>query len=422
VTSRPYPSAESDSQIHEMKTRQDEKASRDFVSRADRKTRKTKVALLLNIIAPSRLRLYSVLTDQFDLLILHGGKEANRDSWNGLDQVVPGARVVRAWGWQIRYARKVAGNVFDEKFIHLTPGFAWHLLRFRPDAVISNEMGFRSLIALVYGTIFRKPVWIWWGGTPHSERSIGSSRKILRRVISLWANHWISYGETSTEYLLGLGVKRGRILESQNAIDEERFQAIAEPAWTIRPKPVVLYAGQFIERKGVGSLLDAAARLQQNGCEFSLLLVGNGRDKSAIEQRARALGLRNVHFRAAQTPDKMPSVYRSADVLVFPTREDVWGLVANEAILSGIPVLCSKYAGCAEELFPPDNIFSPDDPNDFAQKLQSAIFGQLTKTNPARLKTTQQLAHELTQELNRFLSSSLRAAVPSLAESSFRKS
>lgn len=365
--------------------------------------RKTKLALLVNMISPLKLGLISILANEFDLAVLHGGEEANRESWNDVQKALPNARVVQAWGWQIHYAKKLNGRAFDEKFIHMTPGFAWHLLRFRPDLVISGELGFRSMIALSYGTVFRKPVWIWSGGTLHSERNIGRLKKALRRVFTLWADRWITYGHAATEYLLHLGVKRDRILQSQNAIDEERFKASVDPAWVIQPRPVVLYPGQLIERKGVGLLLDASARLQQNGCEFSLLLVGDGREREALERRARALGLKNVHFRPAQPAYKMPSVYRSADVLVLPTLEDIWGLVANEAILSGIPVLCSEYAGCASELFDRENIFPPEDLNEFARKLGMAISGRLSKTDPGRLKTTEQLGRELVQEMNRFL-------------------
>jgi glycosyltransferase involved in cell wall biosynthesis len=365
--------------------------------------RKIKLALLTNMIAPYRLPIYSILADQFDLLLLHGGKEANRDSWGNLEGALPNATIERAWGWQIRREKKVNGEAFDEKFIHVTPGFLWHLLRFRPDAIITSEMGFRSMLALAYGTVFRKPVWIWWEGTLHSERNIDRLRKGLRKVFVAWADRWISCGQTSTEYLVSLGVTRDRILQSQNAVDEERFKADVEPAWDIQPRPVVLYVGRLVELKGVKSLLDAAAILQQNGCEFSLLIVGGGREKQALENRARALGLKNVHFRPMQPPDKMPSVYRSGEIMVFPTLDDVWGNVANEAILSGIPVLCSKYAGCAPELFTPENIFSPEDLNEFSEKLGAAVSGRLLKADPGRLKTTQQLACELLQELNRSL-------------------
>ena len=367
--------------------------------------RKMKLALLTNMIAPYRLPLCSILADQFDLLILHGGKEANRDSWGNLEGALPAARVKRAWGWQIRNDKKVNGEFFDEKFIHITPGLMWHLLRFRPDAIISGEMGFRSLIALTYGTVFRKPVWIWWEGTLYSERNIDPLRNVLRRAFGYWTDRWITSGQTSTEYLLSLGVKRDRILESQNAVDEERFTAPVEPAWAIEPRPVVLYVGQLIGRKGVKLLLDAAVSVQQNGREFSLLLIGSGRDKRALEHRANFLGLKNVHFLPAQPPERMPAVYRSADLVVLPTLEDVWGLVANEAILSGIPVLCSKYAGCASELFAPEHLFAPDDLHEFSQKLAAAISVGLSKVDPARLKTTEQLGYDLVQELNRFLPS-----------------
>ena len=365
--------------------------------------KKTKLALLINMIPPYRLALCSALADQFDLLLLHGGKEANRDTWSNFEEALPNAKVVRAWGWQIRYTKKVNGAAFDEKFIHITPGFLWHLLRFRPDVIISNEMGFRSVIALTYATVFRKPVWIWWGGTLHSERNIGRSRKAVRKIIALWADHWVTYGQTSTEYLLSLGVKRERILQSQNGIDEERFKANVEPAWAIEPRPVVLHVGQFIERKGISLLIEAAAALQREGHEFSLLLVGGGRDKVCIQHRAESLGLKNIYFQPPQPPEKMPSVYRSADLLVFPTLEDVWGLVANEAILSGVPVLCSKYAGCAPELFTSESIFSPEDLTEFTRRLREAIAGRLPAPEPSRLKTTQQIVTELGEELDRFV-------------------
>jgi glycosyltransferase involved in cell wall biosynthesis len=362
-----------------------------------------KLALLTNIIAPYRIPLFSFLADQFDLLILHGGKEANRDSWSNLEEALSKAKVVRGWGWQLRLAKKVKREVFDEKFIHITPGLVWHLLLFRPDAVISNEMGFRSVLALAYGALFRKPVWIWWEGTLHSERNVNLLRRLIRKAFVFSVDHWISFGKTSTEHLLHLGIKRDRILQLQNAVDEARFKTPAEPAWAIQPRPVVLYVGQLIERKGVKLLLDAAAKVQQNGSDFSLLLVGSGRDKQALQHRADVLGLRNIHFLPVQPPERMPAVYRSADFMVLPTLEDVWGLVANEAILSGIPVLCSKYAGCADELFAPKHLFAPDDAHEFCQKLEAAFSGGLSKADPARLKTIQQLGGELVQDLSRWL-------------------
>jgi len=356
---------------------------------------KSKVCLMINMISPARIPLYSALADHFDLLILHGGTERNRSTWHDVESSLPNARVKRAWGWQVPRIRKLHGKAFDNQYTHITPGYLWHLLRFQPDAIITNEMGLRTVIALAYGTLFRRPVWVWWGGTLHTERGAGLARRALRALISLRAKHWISYGWTSTEYLCSLGVPDDRILEIQNAVDEKRFAAPVKPAFDDRPRPVLLHVGQLIARKGVERLLVAAAALQQEGLEFSMVFVGDGPDKADLFRRAVRLNLKNVHFRPAQPPEHMPAVYRSADFLVFPTFEDVWGLVANEAVLSGIPVLCSCYAGCAPELFTPECIFNPDDPEDFKAKLQMAIRGRLPAPDPSRLKSTEQLANDL---------------------------
>ncbi len=356
---------------------------------------KSKVCLLVNMISPARLPLFSALAERFDLLVLHGGKESNRDTWHDLDEALPNAIVKRAWGWQVPMIRRERGKFFDHQYIHITPGYLWHLLTFRPEAIITGEMGLRTVIALIYGSLFRKPVWVWWGGTLHTEHKIGSARRTLRAVISRWARHWISYGRTSTEYLLSLGVKDNRIVEIQNAVDESRFEVEVEPAFILEPKPILLHVGQFIARKGIEQLLHVVGDLQKEGREFSLLLVGSGQDQQPLSQLAEELNLQNVHFHPAQSSESMPAVYRSADVLVFPTLEDVWGLVANEAILSGVPVLCSRYAGCAKELFALENIFDPHDAEEFRVKLRIAIDGKLPNPDRSRLKTTAEIATEL---------------------------
>src|SRR5215470_13816121 len=179
--------------------------------------RKTKLALLINMISPARISLYSALANAFDLLILHGGNERNRDSWRGFEKDLRNAKVKRAWGWQIVYSRKHAKQTFDEQYLHINPGYAWELVRFAPDIVITCEMGVRTVLALLYGAIFARPVWVWWGGTLHTERNkAGRLKRILRALLARWVRRWISYGKSSTQYLLSLGIPRERILELQN--------------------------------------------------------------------------------------------------------------------------------------------------------------------------------------------------------------
>ena len=178
-------------------------------------------------------------------------------------------------------------------------------------------------------------------------------------------------------------------------MDERRFTEVVEPGFKIKPRPVLLHVGQFIGRKGIDLLLRAAAAVQREGHEFSLLLVGSGRDKDELETLAKELQLRNVHFEQGRDPLQMPATYRSADVLMFPTLEDVWGLVANEAVLCGLPVLCSKYAGCANEIFTTESIFDPMDTSDFVNKLRDSVAGKLPKPNRSRLRTTSEIVDRM---------------------------
>lgn len=231
------------------------------------------------------------------------------------------------------------------------------------------------------------------------------ARKLLRGLISPLVKHWIGYGETSTEYLTSIGVPRERILQIQNCVDERLYLPPIEAAVNLNSKPVFLYVGQMIRRKGVDKLLEAVGKVQAKGHNFSLLLVGGGDEKAALETLAEELDLKNVHFYPPQSPEAMPAIYRSADYLVFPTLADPWGLVVNEALWSGVPVLSSIYAGCAPELLPQENLFDPLNLDDFEAVLTRALLGEISPVDRSRLKTCAEVADLIVTQIGQTLES-----------------
>lgn len=364
--------------------------------------RNKRVALMLNIIAPYRIPIIRHLSKEFEIKIMISGEESNRKEWNDYIQNELEKLSIQwepVWGLTIVIPRLFGGKLFDWRFVHINPGYFGSLLRFRPDAVISNEMGFRSAIALLYGFLFLKPVWIWWGGTLHTERSVGLLKRLWRRFLAKVVKRWISYGQTSTEYLQSIGVPKGRILQIQNCIDENLFKQKAVPLLEIEPKPVLLFVGQLIKRKGVDLLLEAASKVQKRGYSFSLVLVGSGPEQDKLKALAQSLGLRNVHFLKEYSPVDMPRVYRSANVVVFPTLEDVWGLVVNEALWSGVPVLASKYAGCTPEILPETNVFDPLSPEEFEMALEKAVRGEIAPPDVSRLLPCERVAQLLIEDI-----------------------
>ena len=353
-----------------------------------------KIAVLFNIIAPAKVPVYSGLASHFDMLLLHGGMESNRTSWLAPEKIITGAKIKKVWSWQLEL-RKMSGKIRDRRHLHISPGFIFYLFGFNPDVVVTNEMGFRTLQALIYGTLMRKPVWVWWGGSPHTESTIGGLRRAMRSLISRWAKHWFSYGISSTEYLVSIGIRRDRIVQIQNSVDETQYTAKVSPRFNFEPRPLILHVGQFVQLKGIDLLLRAAATLQQEGRRFSMLLIGSGPDRQKLEDLAKQLNLQNVHFESSLKPEDMPSVYRSGDCLIFPTLGDVWGTVANEAVLSGIPVLCSKYAGCATDFFTPENIFDPENSEEFVAKLRQAVLGTLPPPDASKIRTTSEIVNRM---------------------------
>ncbi len=365
-------------------------------------SRKPRLAVLVNTIAPYRLPIYAALAKEFETTVLHGGYEPNR-SWKVKSG--PSFQSRKVWTLQVPTRKETGTNgVCDTCYVHLNLGLLWELPRYRPDVLISNELGLRTIIALIYAWIFRIPLWVWWGGTLHSERNICGQRKLLRRYLPKAIDRWISYGATSTEYLEHLGVPREHILQIQNCVQQEKFQA--EPAtpgdwFPDSPGPMLLSTGQLIERKGMDKLIRACGRLAAKGREFTLVLVGSGCEYESLQALAREHNLQHFHILPEKPQAVLNQLYRRADAFIFPTLEDVWGLVVNEALWAGCPVLCSTYAGCAPELVPQENVFDPMSAESFDAALEKIFNGSLASAEASigAMRTHQQVSAALLRSL-----------------------
>lgn len=108
----------------------------------------------------------------------------------------------------------------------------------------------------------------------------------------------------------------------------------------------IVFAGQFIRRKGVDILLAALGCLAD--LEWNLELIGSGAAEDALRAQAARLGLEGrITWKGVVAPDKIHARLAGADVLVLPSRWDGWGVVVNEALAAGVPVVCSDRCGAA---------------------------------------------------------------------------
>lgn len=114
--------------------------------------------------------------------------------------------------------------------------------------------------------------------------------------------------------------------------------------------PTILFCGQMISRKGVDLLLQAFDRLMQMGLKARLLLVGREADLPQMLAALSAKTRKNIEYAGFQAPENLPYFFRQADLFVLPSRYDGWGVVVNQAIGAGLPVICSDAVGAAHDL------------------------------------------------------------------------
>ena len=111
----------------------------------------------------------------------------------------------------------------------------------------------------------------------------------------------------------------------------------------------ILYLGQLIERKGVDILLNALETLKD--LDWTVTLLGGGDQQDALAVQARELGIAGrVTFQAPLENTLAMQKVEECDLFVLPSRHDGWGVVVNEALLRGVPVICSDRCGASDLL------------------------------------------------------------------------
>src|SRR6185436_10326407 len=135
--------------------------------------------------------------------------------------------------------------------------------------------------------------------------------------------------------------------------DLSAFLAVPRPRKLSRSL-TLLFCGQMIRRKGVDLLLTAFDRVVAKGLDVDLLLVGRQADLpqflAAVSARTRA----RVRYEGFQPPEGLPEYFARSDAFILPSRYDGWGVVVNQALGAGLPVIASDAVGAALDLVDPE--------------------------------------------------------------------
>ena len=219
-----------------------------------------------------------------------------------------------------------------------------------------------ALAALDWCASRRRPVVMM------SESTVGDAPRhflkeaIKRRLVGGFSAAGLVGGQPHAEYLKTLGVPAQRVFVGYDAVDNTHFATGADAARaqgeTLRasldlPARYFLASNRFVEKKNLPGLLTAYAgyRARVGERAWELVLLGDGPLRPQIERQRAELGLQSsLHLPGFKQYQDLPAYYALAGGFVHASLSEQWGLVVNEAMASGLPVLVSNRCGCAPDL------------------------------------------------------------------------
>lgn len=342
-----------------------------------------KVIIITNIIAPYRVPLFNYISKEknIDLEVLFCKTKTKDRLWDIPLGMRFKYKVLK--GFTIQLKRK---DLYKKRTVHINPGVFFHLLKRNPDVIISIEYSIPTLQAFIFSKIFKKRFISWSEGTSFTERNITFFQKILRKLIIPNCDGYIAVSHDAKEYILSFGVNRNRVFVSIQTLDIKNFRGRCEKARenknTLRDsmgwkEKIILYSGSLIERKGIIHLLKAFKLLAEKNKDIRLLIVGDGKKYETYKKYCQFKDIEEkVYFSGFIQQEELPFYYASADVYIFPSLEDTFAVTVNEAMAAGLPILCSKFAGCTNDLI--ENgvngyVIDPTDYNSIVKYLEKTL-------------------------------------------------
>ena len=241
-----------------------------------------------------------------------------------------------------------------------------------------------------------------------TARASGAAALAKRWLVGLFHAALVG-GNPQKRYFASMGLPGDRIFTGYDAVDNDYFARRAEEVRGQRsevrgryglPEHYFLSLGRFIAKKNLGTLIRAYGEFLNASSvrQTHLVMVGSGEEEQTLRSLCTGLQLPiydhstldasrstlrpdapGVHFYGFRQIEENPVFYALADAFILPSLYEEWGLVVNEAMASGLPVVVSETAGCAEDLLEPGWPAVPDHSSSDTLRALGRIGGRMRK-------------------------------------------
>lgn len=197
-----------------------------------------------------------------------------------------------------------------------------------------------------------------WVDSTALDRERNWFKEAAKRFFFRRCDGFFCYGIRSKEYVESYGVDSRKIFyrcqaaalprDYDAAVVRRHYQGLTQSENT---SPRFVYIGRLSAEKGLMDLLDAFVHVRQRLPNAKLDIVGSGVLEADLKNHARAIGLASVvEFLGSKSTEEIGQLLLRSSALVLPSHSEPWGLVVNEALSYGCPVVVSDICGCVPEL------------------------------------------------------------------------
>lgn len=339
---------------------------------------KPKMLVFHPVLAPYRIDQFNSLNELYDLEVVFLSEQVSNFSYNQQN-------LRKECQFEISYLLK--GPQFKERFFRF--GMYCKIKEVKPDIIISHEYSFTTqyLILLKKAGLIKQKIGSVIDDSPDICINVQSKIRKLARDNSIKHLNFLVVisDEVARFYRDKFKLRKEQVIISpilqlpeRLRKDVEKIESIAHQNifnYRLDGKKVVLFVGRFVPEKALPLFVENISPILKESDDIILVLVGEGGEKELLSVIVRERNLEEkVVFPGKYEKEELYAWYASASGFVLPSLSEAFGAVVNEALIFGLKVLCSQYAG-ASSLIHPDNgsVFNPSDKMDAVVKFQQFV-------------------------------------------------